>query len=386
MTQHGSFPGRPRGRRARPDNDGSEWAGYEATPADQREFPDLAPIRPREARARDGRVQNDWQAPDQGGHQGGQAPWPDQQPWQDQQWPGQQPGDQRVAEQPAPPRGASTPRRGSPGDQEEEAPSWAGPDADAVESFSQRWHRRGLDTREDRRADRAKRRRLLIAGAVAGVLVVGAGAYAIFKPGGSTGPGFGSLVTSFLPGELQQVPDACQAVSSATLSQYLPGGNSKTLKQVSPPLNAGANSQCTWTLDNAPTYRMLMVNLQAYAPSALYGNGSATFAAESSYSSFESGFAKPGPKSNEPKATVTDLAGMPGGNDTSAFEATQVFTRGGTTTDVASVLVRYRNVVVTVVVNGLDRSDKGRYGPVSMSELSAMAKTVARQAAAKIVG
>ena len=57
MTQHGSFPGRPRGRRARQDSDVPEWQGYDATPQDQREFPDLAPIRPREARARDGRAQ-----------------------------------------------------------------------------------------------------------------------------------------------------------------------------------------------------------------------------------------------------------------------------------------------------------------------------------------
>ena len=38
------------------DSDVPEWQGYDATPQDQREFPDLAPIRPREARARDGRA------------------------------------------------------------------------------------------------------------------------------------------------------------------------------------------------------------------------------------------------------------------------------------------------------------------------------------------
>ena len=72
MTQHESFPGRPRGRRARQDDGSPEYQGYDATPQDQREFPDLAPIRPREARARDGRVQGQpGQAADR------PATWPD---------------------------------------------------------------------------------------------------------------------------------------------------------------------------------------------------------------------------------------------------------------------------------------------------------------------
>jgi hypothetical protein len=257
---------------------------------------------------------------------------------------------------------------------------------DAVENFSERWNRRGMDTREDRRTDRAKRRRLLIAGSVTGALVAGAAAYMFVKPHHSSGPGFGNLITSFLPGELQSVPDACAAVPTAMLNSYLPGNNPKNTKQAKPPLNAGANTQCTWSEDHSPTYRVLMVNLQAYAPSALYGNGSATFAAETAYTSFEAGFAHPGPKSGVPSATVTDLTGMPGGTDTSAFEATQVFNREGSTTDVVSVLVRYRNVVVTIVLNGLNHSNKGSYGPVSISDLSSAAKTIAHQVATQVVG
>jgi hypothetical protein len=294
---------------------------------------------------------------------------------------------QAPVQQAAEPQAASQRRAAGKGkDTDTDTPDWAGPDADAVENFSERWNRRGMDTREDRRADRAKRRRLLIAGSVAGALVVGAAAYYFVKPGHSAGPGFGNLVTSFLPGELQSVPDACAAVPTAMLNQYLPGNSPKNTKQANPPLNTGANTQCTWTLDKSPTYRVLMVNLQAYAPSALYGNGSATFAAETSYTSFEQGFAKPGPKSGQPAATVTDLTGMPGGTDTSAFVATQVFNRGGSTTDVASVLVRYRNVIVTIVLNGLDRSNKGSYGPVAMGDLSSAAKSIARQVATQVVG
>jgi len=77
LTQHGSFPGRPRGRRARQESDVPEWQGYDATPQDQREFPDLAPIRPREARTRDGRGQGgqQGQAAQPGGY-GGYPPDP----------------------------------------------------------------------------------------------------------------------------------------------------------------------------------------------------------------------------------------------------------------------------------------------------------------------
>jgi hypothetical protein len=41
-------------------------------------------------------------------------------------------------------------------------------------------------------------------------------------------------------------------------------------------------------------------------------------------------------------------------------------------------------VVITVVLNGLDRSNRGGYGPVSMSELSAGSLAVARAAFAKL--
>ena len=93
----------------------------------------------------------------------------------------------------------------------------------------------------------------------------------------------------------------------------------------------------------------------------------------------------PGPRSGQPKATITDLAGLPGGNDTVAFEATQVFNTGGASTDVATVYVRYRNVIVTVVMNGLDHANKGNYGPESPSQLSRAAQTVAKQVTGQLV-
>ena len=432
MTQHGSFPGRPRGRRGRQENDVPEWQGYDATPEDQREFPDLSPIRPREARVRDGRAQGEQQtqpgggaqyggggyqgggygqhaAPGQHGAPGqyagdaqygapgypgsgygeqpepgqprtGQPPWPAQQESQYKaaaQQAGQQTGPYQPQQQAGPARPPERPAR-QPA--EDPAPSWAEPDS--VEAFSERWHRRGLDSRDDRRTDRRKRRRLLIAVGTVLALVIAVTIYLLSGGPGAANLGFGNFVTSFLPGELQQVPDPCTAVPASMLNQYLPG----TRKEAAPPLNTGANTECTWTLDSPPTYRVLQVQLQAYSPSGLAsGNGSATFAAEDAYQDSENGFVSPGPKSGQPKATVTDLSGMPGGSQTSAFQATQVFNRGGAVTDVANVLVRYRNVIITVVVDGLDQSSGGKkYGPVSMSDLTTVATTVANQMASQI--
>jgi hypothetical protein len=69
---------------------------------------------------------------------------------------------------------------------------------------------------------------------------------------------------------------------------------------------------------------------------------------------------------------------------TAAFTATQVYQVGGATTDVTTTVIRYRNVLVTVILNGLDKSNNGHYGPVSMSELSAGSQAVARAAFAQV--
>jgi hypothetical protein len=348
VTQHGSFPGRPRGRRARPYNDVPEWAGFDAVPEDQREFPDLAPIRGRDARARDGRVQ-----------------------------------EERVQEERGT-GGNGHPSDGHPSDgYPSEGPGHASAKPGPVEAFSERWRRRGSASRGDRRADRRRRRRLLAAGGAAVAVVIAVVVYFVTGGGGSSANlGLGSLVTTFLPGELQQVPNACTSVPSATLGRYLPGQR----KVAAPPLNSGANSQCTWTLDKPPLYRVLEVNIQAYSPSGLAsGDGSATFAAIDAYAEAETAKQKPGPRSGQPKATVTDVSGMPGGRDSVAFQATQVFQNNGAVTDMVTVAVRYRNVIVTVVMNGLEHANTGNYGPVSPSQLSSAAQTVAQQVTGQLV-
>jgi hypothetical protein len=75
-----------------------------------------------------------------------------------------------------------------------------------------------------------------------------------------------------------------------------------------------------------------------------------------------------------------------GGLGTAAFTAAQVYQVGGAVTDRATTVVRYRNVVITVVLDGLDRSNRGNYGPVSMSDLSAGSLAAARAAFAKVKG
>src|SRR5262249_58021502 len=140
-------------------------------------------------------------------------------------------------------------------------------------------------------------------------------------------------VTTFMPGSAQQPPNGCSGVSGASPAQSLPG----QLKAAVPPLNTGANSQCTWTLDKAPMYRVLEVNMQAYSPSGLAsGDGSATFAAIDAYAEAETAKQNPGPRSGQPKATVTDVSGMPGGRDSVAFQATQVFQNNGAVTDMVT--------------------------------------------------
>jgi hypothetical protein len=248
-------------------------------------------------------------------------------------------------------------------------------DDDPMAAFSERWHRRGQEPQSDQGN---RRRPLYLAGGVVGAVIVAVVVYFLTAGGGgAANTGLGSLVTTFLPGELQQVPNACTSLSSATLGQDLPGQR----KEAAPPLNTGAQSQCTWTLDNAPTYRVLEVYLTAYSPSGLAsGDGSATFAAEDAYAEAETSKQK----SQHPTATVGTIPNM--GSD--AFSATQVFTENGAVIDMATVYVRYRNVIIQVVLNGMDRGGPGmkQYGPVSQSDLLSQAKSVAQQVTAKVTG
>jgi hypothetical protein len=237
---------------------------------------------------------------------------------------------------------------------------------------------RGPGGRALRAAARRRRRWLIL---IAGLVVVAGGVIAaVVVPGGPAPAPVvpGGLITTFQPGELQTVPDACGTVPGATVQQYLPG----KAKQASPlPIDGSAESACDWTIDQAPVYRLLELNLLAYAPSGLAsGDGSATYAAIDAYAQTLQGLQDPPRNSADPRATITALNGL--GNE--AFGATQVFRRGGAVTDVATVVVRYHNVIVTATLNGLDHSNRGTYGPVSLSQLSSAALAFAQAAEAAL--
>jgi hypothetical protein len=218
---------------------------------------------------------------------------------------------------------------------------------------------------------------------MAGSIVVVAGAVlaVVLLTGGRPGPAAvtpGALITTFQTGELRQVPDACRAVPGATVQQYLPG----QAKVASPlPVNGSAESACNWTIDKPPLYRLMELNLLAYAPNGLAsGTGSATFAATDAYDLALQDMQTPPKRSPAPRATVRILSGF--GNQ--AFSALQVYRVGGAVTDVATVMVRYHNVIVTVTLNGLAHSNRGTYGPVSESQLSSAAMAFAQAAEASL--
>jgi hypothetical protein len=275
----------------------------------------------------------------------------------------------------------------------EQVPDWAGPDAALQDDEASRYGPPGSDLppgeprapdarvpggRALRAAARRRRRWLIM---IAGLVVVAGGVTAaIVVPGGSAPAPVipDGLITTFQPGELQTVPDACDTIPAATVQRYLPG----QVKQASPlPIDGSAGSACDWTIDHAPVYRLLELSLLAYAPSGLAsGNGSATQAAMDAYSQTLQTLRDPPKRSAEPKAAVSTLSGL--GNE--AFSATQVFRRGGAVTDVATVIIRFHNVVVSVTLNGLAQSNHGSYGPVSMSDLSAAALAFAQAAEAAL--
>ena len=256
-------------------------------------------------------------------------------------------------------------------------PDWAEPDQ--LAPAPRRTRRHGARNMEARGGQGARRRLLVWAIPAAVVVIVAVVVVVLVTPGSGPAPVTpGSLITTFLPGEIQKVPSACPSVPAATLASYLPG---KPKQAAPPPLDGALDSQCNWTLDQRPVYRLLQLDIQAYTPSGLAsGTGSATFAAIDAYAQAMQQKQDPAKDTGAPKGQVTVIKGL----GTAAFTATQVYQVGGAVTDVATTIVRYRNVLVTVVLNGLDKSNNGHYGPVSMSELSAGSQAMARAAFAKV--
>jgi hypothetical protein len=135
-------------------------------------------------------------------------------------------------------------------------------------------------------------------------------------------------------------------------------------------------------VDNPPLYRALDVGAQAYAPSSLAtGDGSATNAAIDAYTQDMSAKADPPKATHLPKSQIVRLSGL----GTAAFAALEVVRAGGETSDIVTVVVRDRNVVVSVALQGVDHA-RGRtaYGPVSMSSLQAGATAAAHDVVSQL--
>lgn len=221
------------------------------------------------------------------------------------------------------------------------------------------------------RLRRSRRRVYRWCGAAIVLAVLIAAVLAIVnRPRPAAGPGY---ITTLQHGEFRAVPNACKAVSPATAAQYLPGSARQVVSSPGP-----EESQCTLTVDAKPVFRVLEVIAQAYQPSAIPpGNGSATANAVYNFGLTRQGLADPGKKSALPRAVLALVPGL----GQQAFSALQVFHGGGMRTDRVTVVARYRNVIVSVSLQGQDSGDG--FGPVSVPALQAGALAGARDALAK---
>ena len=224
------------------------------------------------------------------------------------------------------------------------------------------------------RARKSRRRLLAAAGAVVAVAAITAAALWVTKtwPFQSKPPEVASipLVTTFQPGEFRSVPNACGAISPALLSQYLPG----KVAQVSQALGNTKQSECTWTLDHRPDFRVLTVSSQAYPPNLLAsGDGSATSNAIDAYGQILQGLRNPPKSGHQPPAQLGATVGL----GRYAFTALQVFHAAGDTTDEVTVVVRDRNVLIDVTMQGQERG--GGFRPVPVATLRAGALAAAHE-------
>lgn len=180
-------------------------------------------------------------------------------------------------------------------------------------------------------------------------------------------------VTTLQRGEYATVPNACRIVVGATLARYLPG--SATSIQ---PIAEQAQSQCTYTVDAKPDFRVLNIMVQAYQPDLTvpFGNGNATTNASYNFAQQRQQLAHPPKHSAQPPATVAPLASL--GDE--AVAAEQVF-HVGSVIDRVTVLARYRNVVVVV---SFQAQESGGFGPVAVTELQAGAIQAAQEALAAV--
>jgi hypothetical protein len=215
---------------------------------------------------------------------------------------------------------------------------------------------------------RKSRRRVYVYCGTAVVLAIAVAAFLAIRalPKHHPAPTF---ITTLQPGEFATVPAACNSVSPALLSSYLPGHVTK----VNPAGTSASYSQCSFTVDAKPLFRVLTVSAQAYQPSAVAaGNGSATANAVDNFVIGEQALRAPGKHSAVPPAQVTLITGL----GTEAFRAIQVVRTHLAVNDLVTVTARQRNLVVTVTLQA--QASGNGYGPVDVSTIEAGALAVAR--------
>ena len=183
-------------------------------------------------------------------------------------------------------------------------------------------------------------------------------------------------VTSLQRGEFKSVPSACGSVSTAVLNQYLPAAGRTSTSE----LASTTNSQCSFTVDAKPNFLVLEVQAQSYEPfAAAAGDGSASGNAQDNFALAQQGLAHPLKKSPLPPAQISRLAGV----GQQSFMALQNERVSGIVTDVVTVVIRERNVVITASMSGQE-SGHG-FGPVPVSTLQAGAQAAAKAMLAKVM-
>jgi hypothetical protein len=189
-------------------------------------------------------------------------------------------------------------------------------------------------------------------------------------------------VTALQPGEYKSVPAACDSVSPTVLSQYLPQPGRTTADQIS----GSSESECSFTLDHKPTFLELNVTAQMYQPLAAAtaaGSpaGSASANAADNYFIVEQGLAHPATnkklKSPVSPARITPLSGI----GQKAFVAVASEHVSKITSEIVTIVLRERNVLITVQVTGQESG--GGFGPVSDGTLEAAAQAAVRNVLAK---
>jgi hypothetical protein len=182
-------------------------------------------------------------------------------------------------------------------------------------------------------------------------------------------------VTSLQPGEFKSVPNACGSVSAAVLDQYVPGSGRTTTNQFS----GTTQSECSFTVDARPVFRLLEVATVAYQPfAAASGNGSASANARDNLALARVTLTDPGKKSPLSPALITPVTGL----GQQAFAGSQRETVGDIVSNVVTVVVLDRNVLITVELSAQQSSG---FASTPIATLQAGATAAARDVLAKVL-